>query len=59
MSEKDRIIEIIKNAEKPVSVGEVTKLSGLDKKIVDKIFSELKKDEIIVSPVRCKWEIKK
>ena len=35
---------------------EVEKLSGLDRKEIDKAFKELKKEEAIVSPVRCKWE---
>ena len=30
-------------------------LSGLDRKVVDKVFAELKKEGAIVSPVRCKW----
>lgn len=56
---REKVIETMKNAGKPVSAGEVEKLSGLDRKTVDKIFAELKKDGTIVSPVRCKWEIAK
>ena len=44
-----------KEAGKPVSAGEVATLTGLDKKIVDKVFTELKKEGAIISPVRCKW----
>ena len=40
---------------KPVAAGEVATLSGLDRKVVDKVFAELKKEGAIVSPVRCKW----
>ena len=46
----------MREAGKPVSAGEVEKLSGLDRKEIDKAFKELKKEEAIVSPVRCKWE---
>lgn len=46
----------MKEAGKPVSAGEVEKLSGLDRKDIDKAFQALKKEEAIVSPVRCKWE---
>ena len=46
----------MKEAGKPLSAGEVEKLSGLDRKDIDKAFKELKKEEAIVSPVRCKWE---
>lgn len=54
---REKVLEAMKNAGKPVSAGEVEKLSGLDRKTVDKVFAELKKDGTIVSPVRCKWEI--
>ena len=58
MNEKDIILEAMKNAGKPVSAGEVVKLTDLDKKVVDKVFKDLKAEGAIVSPVRCKWEPK-
>ncbi|MFD1773265.1 transcriptional regulator [Paenibacillus rhizophilus] len=56
MSVKEQVLETIKSAGKPVSAGEVEKLSGLDRKEIDKAFNDLKKEKAIVSPVRCKWE---
>lgn len=56
MDAKEKVLGIMKNAGKPVSAGEVEKLSGLDRKEVDKAFKELKKENAIVSPMRCKWE---
>lgn len=56
MSVKDQVLAAMKAAGKPVSAGEVEKLSGLDRKEVDKAFAELKKEQAITSPVRCKWE---
>ncbi|MEN8075870.1 MarR family transcriptional regulator [Clostridioides difficile] len=56
MDIKETILNVMKEAGKPVSAGEVEKLSGLDRKDIDKAFKELKKEEAIVSPVRCKWE---
>ncbi|BCG58377.1 transcriptional regulator [Paenibacillus sp. URB8-2] len=56
MSVKEQVLETIKSAGKPVSAGEVEKLSGLDRKEIDKAFNELKKEKAIISPVRCKWE---
>lgn len=56
MSVKETIIETMKTAGKPLSAGEVEKLSGLNRKDVDKAFKELKEENAIVSPVRCKWE---
>ncbi|WP_195999858.1 transcriptional regulator [Clostridium sp. 1001271B_151109_B4] len=56
MDIKETILNVMKEAGKPISAGEVEKLSGLDRKDIDKAFKELKKEEAIVSPVRCKWE---
>ena len=53
--EKKLVLNTMKEAGKPLSAGEVTALSGLDRKVVDKVFAELKKEGAIVSPVRCKW----
>lgn len=53
--EKETVLKSMKEAGKPVSAGEVATLTGLDKKIVDKVFAELKKEGAIISPVRCKW----
>ena len=56
MDIKETILNVMREAGKPVSAGEVEKLSGLDRKDIDKALKELKKEEAIVSPVRCKWE---
>ena len=53
---KEQVLQVMKEAGKPVSAREVEKLSGLDRKDIDKAFQSLKKEEAIVSPVRCKWE---
>ncbi|MDD4803207.1 MAG: transcriptional regulator [Syntrophomonas sp.] len=56
MDSKEKVLEIMEKAGKPVTAGDVEKLSGLDRKEIDKVFKELKKENAIVSPVRCKWE---
>lgn len=56
MSIKEKVLEVMREAGKPVSAGEVEKLSGLERKDVDNAFKELKKENAIISPVRCKWE---
>ena len=56
MNEKELILEAMKKAGVPLNAGKVAELTGLDRKVVDKAFAELKKDGSIVSPVRCKWE---
>ena len=56
MEPREVILDAMKAAGKPVSAGDMAKATGLDRKVVDKAFAELKKDGSIVSPVRCKWE---
>ena len=56
METKDQVLNAMREAGKPVSAGEVAKITGIDRKEVDKAFAALKKEEAIVSPVRCKWQ---
>ena len=56
MSIKEDVLKAMREAGKPVSAGEIEKSTGLDRKEIDKAFKELKKDNTIISPVRCKWE---
>ena len=56
MNEKELILEAMKKAGVPLNAGKVAELTGLDRKVVDKVFAQLKKEGAIVSPVRCKWE---
>lgn len=57
MDDKTKVIEAIRNAGEPVNASKVAETTGLDKKMVDKIFAQLKKDGTIVSPVRCKYTL--
>ena len=45
MDIKEQVLKVMKEAGKPVSAGEVEKLSGLDRKDIDKAFQALKKEE--------------
>lgn len=56
MGEKEQILEVMRKAGEPLNAGKVAELAGLDRKVVDKAFAEMKKEGSIVSPVRCKWE---
>ena len=56
MENKELVIKVMKEAGVPLNAGKVAELTGLDRKVVDKVFAELKKTGEIVSPVRCKWE---
>jgi len=53
--EKELVLKTTNQAGKPVAAGEVATLSGLDSKVVEKVFAELKKEGANVSPVGCKW----
>ncbi|MDA3862727.1 MAG: MarR family transcriptional regulator [Deltaproteobacteria bacterium] len=55
---KDKILEIMKKSGKPLKKSEITEMSSLDKKDVNKLINKLKKEEAIVSPKRCYWEPK-
>ena len=57
MNEKQKILDAMKKAGEPLNAGKVAELTGLDRKVVDKAFAEMKKSGEIVSPVRCKWEL--
>ncbi len=56
MAEKDMILDAMKKAGEPLNAGKIAELTGLDRKVVDKTMTGMKKDGSIVSPVRCKWE---
>ncbi len=56
MTVKDDVLKAMKEAGKPLSAGDVSKILGIDKAEVDKAFKELKAESAIVSPVKCKWE---
>lgn len=55
----EKVLAVMTAAGKPLKAGEIAELAGLDKKVVEKAMNELKKEDKIVSPVRCAWEIKK
>ena len=56
MKEKEIVLEAMRKAGEPVNAGKVAELTWLDRKVVDKVFAEIKKEWAIVSPVRCKRE---
>ena len=56
MEAKEQVLKAMREAGEPLNAGKVAELTGLDRKVVDKAFAELKKEGAIVSPVRCKWE---
>ena len=59
MNDTEKVIKAFKNSEEPLNATKVSQISGVEKKEVDKIMKELKKDETIYSPKRCYWAFKK
>jgi len=53
---KEKVLQAMREAGKPISAGDVAKILNADRKEVDKAFAELKKEGAITSPVRCKWK---
>lgn len=58
METVDVVLAKMKELNAPVNASTLAKETGLDKKEVDKAMAQLKKEEKIFSPVRCKWQAK-
>nr|WP_319401266.1 hypothetical protein [uncultured Carboxylicivirga sp.] len=58
MEAKEQVLEVMKKEGTPLNAGKIVELTGLDRKVVDKAMTELKKEEAIVSPKRCYWTAK-
>jgi hypothetical protein len=58
MDSKEKVIKAFKDSEEPLNATKVSQISGVEKKEVDKIMKELKKDETIYSPKRCYYAFK-
>ena len=55
MEAQEQVLNAMREAGAPVNAGKVAEMTGLDRKVVDKAFADLKKEGAIISPVRCKW----
>ena len=55
MENKNKVLQVMREAGEPLNAGKIAELSGLDRKEVDKAMKELKAEGTIVSPMRCKW----
>ena len=58
MNDREKILQAFRDAGEPLNAGKVADLTGLDRKVVDKVMAELKAEELIVSPKRCYWTVK-
>ena len=55
MENKEKVLQVLKEAGEPLNAGKIAESSGIDRKEVDKAMKALKEEGAIVSPVRCKW----
>lgn len=59
MEKKNQILKAFEEAGKPLRPGEIAEISGVDKDEVSKLIKELKKEELVYSPKRCYYDVKK
>jgi Mn-dependent DtxR family transcriptional regulator len=53
MVDKEKVLEAMKSAGKPVRPGDIAKVLGVDSKEVSKAIKELRKEGKVHSPKRC------
>ncbi|AMC94534.1 MarR family transcriptional regulator [Erysipelothrix larvae] len=53
MDNKDRVLKLLKESDKPLKAVNVVEILEIDRKEVDKAFKELKKEGLITSPKAC------
>lgn len=56
-SEAKQVLEALVKCDKPCGSKDIAEATGLDKKIVSKEITALKKKGLVDSPVRCKYGI--
>ena len=57
MEPKDKVLETIKKAGKPMKAGEVAEAAGIDKREVEKNIKKLVAEGVLHSPVRCFYDV--
>ena len=53
METKELVFKAIENAGKPVKCGEISEVTGIEKKEIDKVIKKLIAEGKIDSPIRC------
>ncbi len=59
MDNKDKVVAVFQNSDKPLKSGEIAEKTGIDSKEIGKIIKTLKTEGVIDSPKRCYYAIKK
>lgn len=55
---EDKVLEVLKNSNKPLKGTEIAELAQMEKKDVDKAIKKLKDSDKITSPIRCFYAAK-
>lgn len=55
--EQKKILKAFKNSEKPAGAKDIAEATGIEKKVVSNNITKLKKQNLVDSPVRCKYGI--
>ncbi|MFX0083385.1 MAG: transcriptional regulator [Candidatus Hodarchaeota archaeon] len=58
MSDKDAVLGIFKNTDKPLRPGDIAKELGIESKKVSKFIKELREEGKVFSPKRCYYALK-
>ena len=58
MEVNEKVLDALKNADKPLKGAEIAKIAGLDSKEVTKAIKKLKADGMVVSPKNCYYAVK-
>ncbi len=54
-----KILDTLTKTGKPMRTGEIAEKAGLDKAAVEKAIKKMKADDIVFSPQRCFYDIRK
>ena len=58
MEVNEKILDALKNSEKPLKGAEIAAIAGLDGKEVTKAIKKLKADGLVISPKNCYYAAK-
>jgi len=58
MTDKDKVLEVFQNSNKPLRPGDIAKQTGIESKEVSKIIKELREQGKVHSPKRCYYALK-
>ena len=58
MTDKENVLKVFQNSNKPLRPGDIAKQTNIDSKEVSKIIKELREEGKVHSPKRCYYAIK-